>query len=197
MAWVRAARPDLPVASVIQAVRLGARDVERPGWDSLTGFGVLDIGKALSLTPQQLPPPDPFEPNDNIVWVDGTAFGKKSDGDLVGRRGRVARRPAGQAGGPGRRLPDRHPGPAARRASSVTPGFGDPSLEVFSTSAESVNDEAGRVASSRLAGSKKTERVTVRNNSAKQALLLRRGQAPGQLALPGAPLHPQDQVARL
>ena len=167
LAWVRAARPDLPVASVIQAVRLGARDVERRGWDSLTGFGVLDIGKALSLTPQQLPVPDPFEPNDNLVWVDGTAFG--------------ARAKAIWSGGAPASLEahlDKQEDPvdvyriivAAKSSARVTviPRFGDPSLEVFSSAAESVNDEAGLVVKSRLAGSKKTERVTVRNNGSKR-----------------------------
>ena len=45
----------------------------------------------------------------------------------------------------------------------MIPRFGDPSLEVFTSSAISVNDEARRVAYSHLAGSKKTERVSVRN----------------------------------
>jgi subtilisin family serine protease len=167
LAWVRAARPDLPLASVIQAIRLGARDVERPGWDSLTGFGVLDIGKSLSLTPQQLPVPDPFEPNDNLVWVDGTAFGARA-------------KPIWAGGAPVEiaALLDKQEDPVdvyritvpAHGSARVTviPGFGDPSLEVFSSSAESVNDESGLVASSRRAGSKKTERVTVRNNGSKR-----------------------------
>ena len=51
---------------------------------------------------------------------------------------------------------------------TVTPRFGDPSLEVFSSAAQSVNDEAGLVASSRKAGSKKTERVTLHNRGSKQ-----------------------------
>ena len=76
IAWVRAARPDLTPDRVVQAVRLGARDVEKPGWDPLTGFGVLNVGNSLNLPADKLPIPDPLEPNDNIVWVDGTAFGK-------------------------------------------------------------------------------------------------------------------------
>jgi hypothetical protein len=167
LAWVRAARPDLPVASVIQAVRLGARDVERPGWDSLTGFGVLDIGKSLSLTAQQLPAPDPFEPNDNLVWVDGTAFGTRQKAIWSG--GSMAQFEAQL---------DKQEDPVdvyriivpGRNSARVTviPRFGDPSLEVFSSAAKSVNDEAGRVAKSRKAGSKKAERVTVRNRGSKQ-----------------------------
>ena len=165
LAWIRAARPDLPVASVVEAVRLGARDVERPGWDALTGFGVLDIGKSLALTPAQLPPPDPFEPNDNIVWVNGKAFGKKSDPIWSGGKQAQLVGALDKQEDPVDTYRIVIPGHTSARI-SVTPGFGDPSLEVFNTSAESVNDEAGRVARSRLAGSKKTERVTVRNNSA-------------------------------
>ena len=78
LAWVRAARPELTVDRVIQAVRLSARDVERPGWDALTGFGVLDVGAALSVPADKLPIQDPAEPNDNLVWVNGRAFGKPS-----------------------------------------------------------------------------------------------------------------------
>ncbi len=78
MAWVRAARPDLQPDQVAQAVRLSARDVGRKGWDSLTGFGVLDVGNALSIPTAKLPLHDPGEPNDNISWVNGQAFGTPS-----------------------------------------------------------------------------------------------------------------------
>jgi subtilisin family serine protease len=168
MAWVRAARPELPVDQVIQAVRLGARDVvnpdgvNRPGWDPLTGFGVLDIGKALTLPTDKLPPPDPFEPNDNLVWVNGTAFGKPAKAIWTGRTKVTLTG-----------LLDRQEDPVdvyrivvpagAKAKVAVIPRFGDPSLEVFSTSAVSVNDLGRRVASSRRAGSKKTERVTITN----------------------------------
>ena len=55
MAWVRAARPELKPDQVVQAVRLTARDVLRPGWDPLTGFGVLNIGAALAVDAKRLP----------------------------------------------------------------------------------------------------------------------------------------------
>ena len=59
--------------------------------------------------------------------------------------------------------------PARKSAKiSVIPRFGDPSLEVFTTEAISVNDVDGRVARSRPLGSKKTERVTVRNRGSKK-----------------------------
>jgi Subtilase family len=73
VAWVRAARPTLTADQVNQAVRLSASDIGNPGWDPDTGFGLLSVAGALQITP---PPPDPGEPNDDIVWVDGRAFGK-------------------------------------------------------------------------------------------------------------------------
>jgi subtilisin family serine protease len=167
LAWVRAARPDLPVASVVQAVRLGARDVERPGWDSLTGFGILDIGKSLSLTPQQLPVPDPFEPNDNLVWVNGTAFGAREKAVWSGGAPAALEAHLDKQEDPVDVYRILVPGRKSARV-TVIPRFGDPSLEVFSTAAESVNDETGLVASSRKAGSTKAERVTVRNRASKQ-----------------------------
>ena len=51
---------------------------------------------------------------------------------------------------------------------SVIPRFGDPSLEVFHSSAISINDEDSRVASSMQTGCKQTERVTVRNTGTKK-----------------------------
>jgi subtilisin family serine protease len=162
IAWVRAARPDLTPDRVVQAVRLGARDVEKPGWDPLTGFGVLNVANSLNLPADKLPIADPLEPNDNIVWVDGTAFGKAAT--AVWKGGAAAR-----VNG----LLDiqedpvdvyRIVIPGGKTAKiSVIPRFGDPSVEVFTSSAISVNDEDRRVAYGHVVGSKKTERVSVRN----------------------------------
>jgi hypothetical protein len=164
IAWVRAARPDLTPDLVVQAIRLGARDVGRPGWDPLTGFGVLNVGNSLNLPADKLPIPDPLEPNDNIVWVKGKLFNGK-------------RPPAVWSGGAPKRLSAlldvqedpvdvyRISIPGGKTAKvSVIPRFGDPSLEVFNSSAIGVSDEAGRVAVSELSGSKKTERVAVTNS---------------------------------
>jgi hypothetical protein len=75
VAWVRAARPDLTPDQVAQAVRLSAVDISPAGWDPSTGFGRLSVARALTITP---PPADPDEPNDDMFWVDGRAFGKPS-----------------------------------------------------------------------------------------------------------------------
>lgn len=173
LAWVRAARPELTPDRVVQAVRLTATDVaapdgqNRPGWDPLTGFGVLNVGAALTVPADKLPIQDPYEPNDNLVWVDGTAFGKPSTPIWSG--GKKVEVNA---------LLDKQEDPVdvyrivipAKKSATITvvPRFGDPSLEVFTTQAISVNDLDGRVARSRNSGSKKSEKVTVRNNGSKK-----------------------------
>ena len=137
MAWVRAARPDLTPDRVVQAVKRSATDVvapdgvNRPGWDPLTGFGVLNVGAALQIPADKLPIQDPLEPNDNLVWVDGTAFGKPSTPVWSGRHaGR-----ASTACWTSRRTRSTSTGSSSRRQKSakitVIPRFGDPSLEVF------------------------------------------------------------------
>jgi Subtilase family len=73
VAWVRAARPELTADQVNQAVRLSASDIGRAGWEPDSGFGVLSVGRALTIPPV---PADPSEPNDDMLWVDGRAFGR-------------------------------------------------------------------------------------------------------------------------
>jgi hypothetical protein len=163
MAWIRQARPELAPDQAVQAVRLSAKDVGRTGWDALTGFGVLNVGAALSLAASKLPIHDPLEPNDNLVWVDGRAFGGKP-APAVWAGGRAIRLAA---------LLDKEEDPvdvyrvvlgAGRSARiSAIPKFGDVQLEVFRSSAVSVNDTRGRLARSHLSGAKKTERVTIVN----------------------------------
>ena len=80
---MRAARPTLTADQIAQVMRLSANDIAPPGWDPSAGFGMLNIDKALA---QQPPPPDPLEPNDEIVWIDGRAFGKKDPAVFGGRR---------------------------------------------------------------------------------------------------------------
>lgn len=86
VAWVRAARPGLTADQVNQAIRLSAVDHDEAGWQPDTGFGVLNVEAALARRPS---PPDPAEPNDDMVWVDGRAFGRA---DRVIFRGRRAAR---------------------------------------------------------------------------------------------------------
>jgi Subtilase family len=86
VAWVRAARPDLTADQVAQVVRLSAVDHDREGWQPDTGFGVLSVAEALEYP---APARDPAEPNDDIVWVDGRAFGEADR--LIFKGGRTQR----------------------------------------------------------------------------------------------------------
>ena len=165
VAWVRAARPDLSPDQAAQVVRLSARDLGREGFDDDTGFGLLDVGAALGKAP---PPRDPLEPNDDMVWVDGRAFGKAAPPVF---KGRGTTRLVG--------LVDSYEDPAdvyrirIRRRSSVRvtarPVFGDPILAGFSGGSKALSTCRGgrcrstpRLATSRRKGSR-TERITLRN----------------------------------
>jgi len=65
-AWVWTARPELDHTQVFDLLRYAARDIDEPGWDVNTGFGILDIPKALTDEP---PPSDSQEPNDDVYHV--------------------------------------------------------------------------------------------------------------------------------
>jgi hypothetical protein len=173
LAWVRAARPDLTADQVTEAVKRSATDVvapdgvNRPGWDPLTGFGVLNVAAALNKPVSELPINDPLEPNDNLIWVDGGAFGKPATPLWTGGKSASLRARLDKTEDPVDVYRIVIP---ARKSARITvkPEFGDPSLEVFTTQSVSVNDTDGRVARSRNSGSKKTEAVTVRNRGSKK-----------------------------
>ena len=169
VAWVRAARPGLSPDQAAQTVRLSARDLGRKGFDNSTGFGLLDVGAALTKSP---PPRDPLEPNDDIVWVDGRAFGKAAPAVFRGRR---TARLVG--------LVDVYEDPAdvyrvrvrpqARVRVIARPVFGDPILAGFAPGTRSLSrcsrtrcKSSPRLATSRRKGSR-TERITLRNRSSR------------------------------
>lgn len=65
-AWVWTARPTLDKTQVFDLMRGSARDVAAEGFDTDTGFGVLNIPSALT---SPAPLRDPQEPNDDIRQV--------------------------------------------------------------------------------------------------------------------------------
>jgi Subtilase family len=162
MAWVREARPDLQPDQVEQAVRLSARDVGRRGWDSLTGFGVLDVGNALSIPTSKLPAHDPGEPNDNISWINGQAFGTPSPAVWSGRGHARVDALLDKEEDPVDVYRIVIPGHHKAHVSGV-PRFGDIQLEVFNSAAVGVNDTRHRVNYAHRAGAKKSEHATVVN----------------------------------
>jgi hypothetical protein len=73
IAWVRSARPRLKADQAADVVRYAAHDVGTPGYDGETGYGVLDVDKALSLKKVRH---DPGEPNDGPGLIDGSLIGR-------------------------------------------------------------------------------------------------------------------------
>jgi len=159
VAWVRAARPDLTADQVNQAVRLSAADVGRGGWEPDTGFGVLSVRRALEIPPVL---PDPGEPNDDIVWVDGRAFGKP-DRLLFsgGRRLRLAAMlDAFEDPADVYRIRLR---PRSRERITADPARNDDvALAVYRRSAKSLGARPLKKSARR---GKRTERITLRNRS--------------------------------
>lgn len=65
-AWVWTVRPGIEKTQLFELMRHSARDVAPQGVDNRTGFGILDIPRALT---RALPSVDPLEPNDDIDHV--------------------------------------------------------------------------------------------------------------------------------
>ena len=87
-AWVWTARPNLDASQVTELLRRSARDLETPGRDASSGFGILDVGNALSAA---VPIRDPAEPNDSIDYVTADGLLHRATPPLTSRaRGRNA-----------------------------------------------------------------------------------------------------------
>lgn len=65
-AWVWTMRPDLDASQLFELMRRSAKDVWKRGFDEDTGFGLLNVPRALAL---RAPRPDPLEPNDDVDHV--------------------------------------------------------------------------------------------------------------------------------
>ncbi len=65
-AWVWSVRRSLDVTQLFDLLRFSAGDIASAGFDSSTGFGLVDLPSALA---HQAPPPDPSEPNDDVYMV--------------------------------------------------------------------------------------------------------------------------------
>jgi hypothetical protein len=66
-AWVWTVRPDLDSTQLFEIMRRSARDIEAPGFDVESGYGMLDIPTALALPK---PVRDPSEPNDDADQIE-------------------------------------------------------------------------------------------------------------------------------
>ena len=70
-AWVWTARPELDATQLFEVMRRSAVDIGTPGRDDAAGFGLLNLPAALAYP---APIRDPFEPNDNIDFVEVDGF---------------------------------------------------------------------------------------------------------------------------
>jgi len=78
-AWVWTARPTLGVTQLFDLMRSSARDIETPGFDPYSGFGRLDIPRALTAAPL---PADPNEPNDDVDHIKPRRLFREGDRPL-------------------------------------------------------------------------------------------------------------------
>ena len=157
-AWVRAARPSLSVDQLAQVVRLSARDLGNPGWDADTGFGLVSVDRALA---QRTPPRDPLEPNDDMIWVDGRALGRRKRLVFTGRGTRSLTALLDEFEDPADvyrfRLPAR-----AFMTATIKPSFGNPDLAGFDGSARSLDDTDQLLDQSRRSG-RLSDTIRLRN----------------------------------
>ncbi len=65
-AWVWSVRPELDASQVFEVMRRSAVDIDAPGRDDASGFGLLNVPAALAYP---APVPDPLEPNDDMDYV--------------------------------------------------------------------------------------------------------------------------------
>ena len=159
VAWVRAARPDLTADQAAQVVRLGTVDHDAKGWQGDTGFGVLNLAEALA---RPAPPHDPAEPNDDIVWVDGRAFGRPDRLFFEGGKTRRLGATIDVFEDPADVYRIRLRGRSRARISADPVRDDDVDLRVYSRKAKSLNAKPLKRSARR---GKRTERVTLRNTS--------------------------------
>jgi hypothetical protein len=159
-AWLRAAKPGYRADQVASALRASAKDLERRGWDSATGYGMLNLFGALA---RPAPAIDPHEPNDDMAWINGRATGRVDT--PIWRRGGTRKL---------RALVDKYEDPAdvykivfpprARVRVTLTPRFGNPDLAAFTRSATSTADDEQLIGRSRRNGKRK-DTLLLRNPS--------------------------------
>ena len=65
-AWLWTVRPDLDAGQVAEVLRESARDINTPGFDDRTGYGLVNVPAAL-IAPT--PPKDLLEPNDDVDQI--------------------------------------------------------------------------------------------------------------------------------
>lgn len=159
-AWVKGARPSLDNGQVDDVLRRSAVDLGPGGWDPDTGFGRVDIPRALA---EPAPRSDPREPNDLIGLVNGEYIEKVDPYIWKGSGTKRLRANVDAIKDPTDiyriRLPKR-----SRAKILVRPTSGDADLQVYDATADYIGQPGERIGVSRRSGSR-TEKVTIRNRT--------------------------------
>jgi hypothetical protein len=87
-AWVQTVRPELTVTQLFDVMRLSARDVFKTGYDTRSGYGILDIPAALA---RPAPAADVQEPNDDVDEVVAGGVFPQAKPPVNGAKGGPAR----------------------------------------------------------------------------------------------------------
>jgi Subtilase family len=162
VAWVRQARPELTPDQVAHVVRRSATDLGKKGWDVNTGWGGLSVGNALSRVPAAT---DPLEPNEDVMWVNGSRIPKAPFVFSGKGRARLAAT-VDRAEDP--RDVYRIKLPAHSRAKVIVkPAFGNPQVQVFTSAARTVIGTGRHRETRSRHSSSRTERVSIRNRGGK------------------------------
>jgi hypothetical protein len=165
-AWLETVRPDLSGREVGDILRYSASDVGDKGYDSDTGYGMVNLGAAIA---QPRPASDGIEVNDDIEWTNGKRFNKPDPYIYRGftRRG-VATGAVDTWKDPADvfriQMPRRSRFKVTLRAARGT----DPDLGVYSSKGTSIYKRRGLVGLS-TKGESKTETMTFTNSSSQKA----------------------------
>ncbi len=159
---LKAARPSLAAGQIADILRQSAVDLGPSGYDRDTGYGLLSLGRALVAPTPRL---DPLEPNDEIQWVNGTAFNSPDPPIYNGTRSVSLSATVDQIEDPLDVYRVRIPARSGVRI-VLRPSSGDPDLAVFKGSAR---DTKGRpIASSHRDGTL-PDSVSLRNTGRRTA----------------------------
>jgi Subtilase family len=161
-AWIWTARPSLDAGQVAEILRRSARDIDQPGRDPASGFGILNVGAALALPS---PIRDPYEPNDDVEEVAPNGDRNLRNAPPLTTRTKQATRIAGRVDAwEDPRDVYRVWLPASRQVTFRLSGTGDADLSLHAATAQSVSGRfasQGRLAQGVAKGA--TERLAYAN----------------------------------
>lgn len=166
-AWLMTTRPNLNGEQIADLMRRSAVDVDRPGWDNNTGYGVVNLAGALA---QPDPPRDSMEVNDDIEWVNGTRFSKADP--VIRKVAQRTRTVSGKVDAWKDRADVYRIEIGARKAVKVTLRTGpnsNPDLAAFNSKAKTIWGKARNRLDYSFRGTGKTETMTVRNRNGRLA----------------------------